>query len=454
MDWAYSLKVLYKKAFPSFAKNVLWNEIGKIVYRSRFHYDLHRIPAKETYGAVQPEKNSKLSVLEKEYDKIVVCWLPVWIIGHFCVVYHYAYQQYLKKNSVNVSYVIVPDTMKSAVGQKIPNQYLYDKFTETMPAAVHPKTAWREYVQKHHRDVDFLDVYHADEFYFKAAKQYFSAVGGEPSIPFDQPSVIFSHEEEIAGEGKLLELGVHEPFICIFARDSAYHSEDEEAPNQLRNFDVEAFRDVTEHFAMRYHMQTIRMGAKVNRGFSCPGCVDYATIGRTEFMDAYIFSRCEFYLGNSSGIDCIARLFSKPIVAVDFSCILPIDEPTLPYHLLIYVKWYDEKRQRYLTLRELIQLQLELKLRNPDEHGLTAFMTHVMTNDIAVVRSTAQEILDVAEEMHAILQGRMEYTEEDEILQKKYREIIHETTGKHKGITGNFARVGAKWLRENAWFLE
>ena len=171
-------------------------------------------------------------------------------------------------------------------------------------------------------------------------------------------------------------------------------------------------------------------------------------------MDAFLFSRCEFYVGNSSGIDCIARLFAKPVVGVDFPCVLPIDEPTMPYHLLVYVKWYDEKRQRYLTLREIVRLQIELKMKSPNEHGLDAFFAYVMHNNIIVVHNTPKEILDVAEEMYSVLHGTMRYTEEDEILQKKYREIIHERTKDLKDITGNYGRVGAKWLRENAWFLE
>ena len=453
MDWTCLLKAMYKKIVPLFIKKVLWREIAKIIHRARFHYDLHRIPAKEVYGIVTVKKNN-LSITEQKLDKVIVCWLPIWIVGHFCTVYHYAYQMYLKRPSNRVFYVIVPDTMKSAVGQGVPNQYLYNKFTEILPSGINPETGWREYTQKHLSDIELLDVYDADKFYFNAAKQYFAGTWGELSIPFDQPSVIFSHEEKLVGQEKMSELGIRESFICIFARDSAYHSEKKDAPNQLRNFDIETFREVTEYFSTHYHMQTVRMGAKVDKTFSCSGCVDYATIGRSEFMDAYLFSRCEFYLGSSSGIECIARLFAKPIVGVDFSCVLPIDEPTMPYHLFIFVKWYDEKKQHYLTLREIIRLQLELKLRNPDEHGLIAFMNYVTTHDITVVRSTAQEILDVAEQMHAILQGSVQYTKEDEVLQQKYRRIIYEATKEHKNITGNFGRVGARWLRENAWFLE
>ena len=454
MNWTYGPKLIYKKLLPVFLKRFLWCVVNTMVEQFRFRYDLLRIPAKNIYGVEPLEKYSKMSVIEQEYDKVVVCWLPVWIVGHFCTVYHYAYQIYLKKSSERILYVIVPDTMKSAVGQGVPNQYLYNKFTEKMPSAIHPETSIVAYIRKHIQNVELLDMQETDNFYFEATKRYFSGAWGEISIPFDQPSVVFSPEEEMAGEEKMKEMGVQESFICIFARDSVYYDEKETDSNQLRNFDIEAFRAVTENFSARYGMQTVRMGAKVNKSFSCPGCVDYATIGRAEFMDAYIFSRCEFYLGNSSGIDCIARLFAKPIVAVDFSCVLPIDEPTMPYHLLIYVKWYDEKQQRYLRLRELIELQLSLKMQNPNEHGLTAFMNYISTHDITVVRSSPKEILDVAEEMYSILHGTMTYTKDDEMLQNKYRKIIHEMTKKHKRITGNFARVGAKWLRDNSWFLE
>lgn len=454
MGLDYWLKLTYKKLLPVCLKCALWSAVNLIVRQFRFRCDLFRIPAKNIYGVVSLEKYRKISVIEKEHDKIVVCWLPIWNIGHFCTVYHYAYQRYLERYSKRILYVIVPDTMKSAVGQEVPNQYLYNKFTEKMPSAIHPETSIVAYIRKHIQNIKLLDMEETDKFYFEATKRYFAGGWGELSIPFDQPSVVFSPEEEMNGKEKMKEMGVQDPFICIFARDSAYYDEKETDSNQLRNFDIEAFREVTENFSARYGMQTVRMGAKVNKSFSCPGCVDYANIGRTEFMDLYLFSRCEFYLGSTSGIYCIALLFAKPCVVVDISFILPIDEPTMPYHLLIYVKWYDEKQQRYLRLRELIELQLSLKMQNPNEHGLTAFMNYISTHDITVVRSSPKEILDVAEEMYSILHGTMTYTKEDDILQNKYRKIIHEMTKKHKRITGNFARVGAKWLRDNSWFLE
>ena len=454
MGWFYWLKCVGKKVLPAAFMELYRLEIGKTIKKARFFTDLYRLVDKAVYGTEQPAANSELSVLEKRYDKVVVCWLPTWIIGHFCTVYHFAYQAHLKEKNERVRYVIVPDTFKSAVGQGVPNQYLYTKFTEKMPAAIRPATAWRAYIEKHFQKGVLLGTYETDTFYLEATKKYFSGTENRLAIPFDCPSVEFSSEERTVGQKAMTDLGIGEKYICIFARDAAYHGEGEEDTNQVRNFDIAAFQDTAAYFWEQYNMQSVRMGAKVNKAFSCKGAVDYASMGRSEFLDAFLFSQCAFYVGNSSGIDCIARLFAKPIVAVDFPCVLPIDEPTMPYHLLIYVKWYDEERQRYLSLREIVRLQIKLKMQKPMGHGSDAFFVYVEQQNITVVHNTPKEILDVAKEMYAVLQGTMYYTEEDELLHRRYRAIIHEETKTFRKITGNFGRVGTQWLRENTWFLE
>ena len=263
----------------------------------------------------------------------------------------------------------------------------------------------------------------------------------------------FSQEEAEVGRKAMKALGIEKKYICIFARDSSYYGETIEGANCVRNTDINALKETAAYFIEQCDIQSVRMGAKVNREVFGKGIVDYASLGRTEFLDVFLFSQCEFFVGTSSGIDCILRLFSKPSVAFDFPCVLPIDEPTMPFHLLIYMKWYDVKKQRYLTLRELVRLQVELKMQAPSEHGMDAFFEYTVRN-LKVVHNTPQEILDVAEEMYSILHGTIHYTAHDEAIQRKYRDIIHEGTKKFKNITGNFGRVGTKWLRENAWFLE
>lgn len=454
MRWGCWIKYMGKIFLPTVFIDVYRQKIGKAIQRARFFADLFRLSAKEVYGAEQPTVNNRVSTLEERYDKVVVCWLPTWIIGHFCTVYHFAYQEYLKERTKRVQYVIVPNTLKSAVGQRLPNTYLYTKFTEQMPAAIHPATAWRAYIEKYFQHVVLLETYETDKFYLEATKKYFVGTENELSIPFDRPSITFSQEETRDGQQAIADLGIGEKYLCIFARDAAYYGEDDGELNQVRNFDIAAFQDMVAYFWEHHDMQSVRMGAKVSKGFSCKGAVDYASVGRTEFLDAFLFSRCMFYIGNSSGIDCIARLFAKPLVAVDFPCVLPIDEPTMPYHLLIYVKWYDEEKQRYLPLREIVRLQIKLKMQNPTEHGLDAFFSYVDKHPITIIHNTPKEILEVAKEMYSILQGTMQYTEADEFLHSRYRAIIHEETRDFKDITGNFGRIGTQWLRDNAWFLE
>ncbi|WP_295163919.1 TIGR04372 family glycosyltransferase [Selenomonas sp. F0473] len=455
MQRGYALKSVCKKIIPSFIWDMYTRKVQKIIQQTQLMNDIFRIPAEGVYGREQPCENRDIVILEKKYDEIIICWLPIWIIGHCCTVYHYAYQKFVESIFDRKKiYVIVPDTTKLAVGQTIPNSYLYNKFTEQMPSVVAPSTAWREYIQKYPHNISVLDRYDTDNFYLSQAKLYFSGALCAPAMRLDEPSIKFSSQEEAEGQRQMDILGIERNFICIFMRDSAYYGSQESQANQIRNSSMEPFRKTAEIFFEQYDMQSVRMGAKVMLPFEPKGCIDYASKGRNEFMDSFLFSRCEFYLGNSSGIDCIARLFAKPIVGIDFPCILPIDEPCMPYHRVIFVKWYDPILERNLTLREVVRLQVSLKLRMPDCHGLDAFFKYIPEHGIIVIPSTSKEILDVAEEMHAVLRGTMIYSAEDEALQEKYKKIIYEETNQYKNITGLWGRVGVKWLRENIWFLD
>jgi len=88
-----------------------------------------------------------------------------------------------------------------------------------------------------------------------------------------------------------------------------------------------------------------------------------------------------------------------------------------------------------------------------EKHGLDAFLEYA-TDHLNIIHNSPQEILDVAEEMYDILHGTVQYTCDDELRQKMYRDIIHSETKQFNNITGVFGRVGTKWLRENIWFLE
>ena len=61
---------------------------------------------------------------------------------------------------------------------------------------------------------------------------------------------------------------------------------------------------------------------------------------------------------------------------------------------------------------------------------------------VRLVKNTAEEILAACDEMEARLNGTWVTTEEDEILQKKYWDLICDS-GHHGG------RIGAQFLRDN-----
>jgi len=257
----------------------------------------------------------------------------------------------------------------------------------------------------------------------------------------------FTAGEEQRGQAALRELGIPEgaPYICFFARDSAYM--DVHLPSRgtgggsgFRDCSINSYVPAAEELTRRGYF-ALRMGAIVKEALQTanPMILDYATKHRTDFLDIYLASKCRFFLGDPAGYICVPDLFRRPLAIVNF---IPLEYLFSwdPNSLSIFKKLWLRKERRFMTIREILE---------PWACSITKDWEYEQAG-IEVVDNTPEEVAAVAVEMDERLNGTWLTTEEDEDLQKRFWSLF-----KSSDLHGVFlSRIGAEFLRQNRELLE
>ena len=184
------------------------------------------------------------------------------------------------------------------------------------------------------------------------------------------------------------------------------------------------------------------MGSVVREPLSCndPMIIDYATIGRTDFMDVYLAGTCRFFLGSASGITEVSQSFRRPIALINY---LPLEtvHSWHSQHLVIPKKLFLRDEKRFMTFREIIE----------SGAGRYYYTQQYDRLGVDVVENTPDEIRALTVEMDERLNGTWETTEEDQDLQQRFWSLfrarpLHEGNPLHGEIR---SRIGAEFLRQH-----
>jgi len=228
--------------------------------------------------------------------------------------------------------------------------------------------------------------------------------------------LFFTVEEEAMGRKALLDLGILEnaPIVCFTARDSAYLEAEFAHVNweyhNFRNSNIQDYlQSVSELTDRGYY--AIRTGAIVKGPISHinPKIIDYATQGRTPFLDIFLSAKCKMFLSSGSGIDSVARIFRKPVAYVNF---IPIEYvPTWgPDDLFIPKKLKVTKEDRLMTFPEIFH------------SGVGRFLhaEQYQQTGIEVIDNSPQEITDLALEMDDRLMAVGKQTKRTNYFRKSF----------------------------------
>ena len=220
-----------------------------------------------------------------------------------------------------------------------------------------------------------------------------------------KPSIEFDSTEKNIGENYLKKIGFqNKKFVIFSSRTAEFHNEKDQS---TRNSNIEN-QILGINFLVSKGFKAIRMGKNEKKkiNFSGSNIIDYATsFDRSDFLDVYLTSKCEFMISSESGINELAVLFRKPRLVVDH----------------YYCGAYEKYASRVIVLPK--------KFKNLNTENIISFdeaykkkLNHVRTpSDVRelgyeVLDNSKYEIKEATESMFSLINNDLNF---NEILQNQ-----------------------------------
>ena len=270
-----------------------------------------------------------------------------------------------------------------------------------------------------------------------------------------KPQLSFTLEEEKKGEKILETLGLkkHDKFVCIFAKDNQYSDDPHNPPlkgtfwseKDFRNCNIENYIDAAEYLTNK-NIYVIRMGLhKPTQVFKTSNnkIIDYtgqirSNLKDAEFADAYLSSKCEFFLGCTSGTYLFASIFNRPVA---YTNMIPYGETGRNFKdIVIYKKCIDKKNNKTLSISEAMNAGIVGDWLTEEK------ILELEKQKIFFEENSSEEILDLTKEMYQRLNNEWELKDDEKLILEKFLKItcIYDCDG--KSFPG---RIGYNFLKKN-----
>ena len=172
-----------------------------------------------------------------------------------------------------------------------------------------------------------------------------------------KPSIEFSSIEKNEGEKYLKKIGIQNKKFFVFAsRTSSFHNEKEES---IRNSNIND-KILGVKYLVSKGYQALRMGKneKKDLNFVNSNIIDYgASEDRSDFLDVYLESKCEFMISSSSGITELGTLFRKPKLIVNEHGVHAMSVNQLRWMILLK-KVKSLNTGKFITFKEIYEKKL------------------------------------------------------------------------------------------------
>ncbi|WP_341738406.1 TIGR04372 family glycosyltransferase [Microcoleus sp. CAWBG640] len=239
----------------------------------------------------------------------------------------------------------------------------------------------------------------------------FSAVQKQWEREGNPPLLTISPSDYEQGWNCLQDLGVPKNawFVCLHVREDGFRAE---GLITHRSADINTYLLAVKLIVARGGW-VIRMGDPSMKPLpSMSQVIDYAhTKAKSDWMDVFLGTSCRFFLGTNSGLNCIPCLFGTPCALTNM---WPISARSVQSQDLFIPKLaWSEVENRYLTFEEALAPRFFFNLNSKLLYSW----------GIKVVDNTPEEINDLVLEMLDRLEGKFQYTEEDEILQQHFNSL-------------------------------
>jgi len=259
------------------------------------------------------------------------------------------------------------------------------------------------------------------------------------------PLLTLSDPDFKRGRECLKSLGVPDGawFVCLHVREPGWRDFGTRAAN-FRNCNINTYSSAVKA-VVDAGGWVIRMG---DPGMTplpkTDHVLDYAhSSAKSDWMDIFLCAQCRFVIGTASGVYTIATAFGRPVVMTN---LLPAEAMYLLTSEDIFIPRIcrDKNKNRILDFHELLSFPVS-----------TAYMQNLYDRlGLEIIENTPQEIQDAVTEMLGRINGTLQYTEEDERLQSRFKSLT-EYGGKQYGDHGIKvnARIARKFLHHYAHLL-
>ena len=239
----------------------------------------------------------------------------------------------------------------------------------------------------------------------------FSAVQKQWEAEQKQPLLTLSPSDYERGWNCLQDLGVPKNawFVCLHVREDGFRGE---GIITHRSADINTYLLAIKSIVARGGW-VIRMGDPSMRPLPpMKQVIDYAhTDAKSDWMDVVLGASCRFFFGTNSGLNCIPCLFGIPCALTNM---WPISARSVQSQDLFIPKLaWSEVEKRYLTFEEALAPHFFFNLNSQLLYSW----------GIKVVDNTPEEINDLVLEMLDRLEGKCQYTAEDEVLQQQFNSL-------------------------------
>ena len=246
----------------------------------------------------------------------------------------------------------------------------------------------------------------------------------------------------------------NDKYVALVVRDHLYLDTLNNKVNweyhNYRNCNIDNYLLAAESLAEAGYY-VLRMGKFVDKKLKIknPKIIDYAcSPWRSDLLDIYIGSNCEFCISSGTGFDLIPAMSRRPIVFTD-QVPIGVVASYMPNSIGIFKQYYSLEKERKLTLSEII------------ERNAHYFLATKKFKDarIKLLENTPKEIKDLCLEMMHRINSNWEENYLDKELQDqfwiKFFSKSHSTTDKNSRPRHNKVvfRVGASFLRENQYLI-
>ncbi|MBV8480100.1 MAG: TIGR04372 family glycosyltransferase [Actinobacteria bacterium] len=245
------------------------------------------------------------------------------------------------------------------------------------------------------------------------------------------PLLLLPDEEREHGRARLAELGLPPDawFVGLHVR------QDPGSPRDIHNAEIATYELAIEAIVHRGGW-VVRMGDPGMPPLRARERVlDYAHSPlRSDRLDVFVCAECRFFVGTASGPIGIPPTFGRPCVETNWA--------PLAFRHWVPGNVFVPKLYRSTATGELLQLEQILA----SDVGYTPLVARLQSLGVELVENSAEELRDVVVEMMDRLDGKAEYSPEDEVLQQRLDALSLRSGERLFGCS----RGGRDWLRSRA----